>query len=398
MFISSSKTREARKTLEEIRLEKFNGKELLKNFLERELKELSRKSSVKAVMDAVQESDSNAYKFATLLNTETNINLFKKAIELQAKSLGTKQKGLFYKLIYVNRNNWTKSKIKAFLLAKKDGGIDDAEVEDDDRESKRMKNADIVEKLKSKRLSNVLKVFIALVMWDYLLIQEQAAKEKVDREKAEQKRLAEEQTQKETAEAEAKSEGEQTTLTINNEEDFKKVREHRGIIKSVTISGSVKTIKVGAFAECANLQSVRIESGVEIIDRSAFAVCQNLKSITIPRSVKTIEADAFAVCENLTNVTIENGVEAICMNAFFHCTNLKSITIPGSVKTIGVGAFSECEVLTNVTIGSDDTQLGEGVFAYCNALTEDNIHVPDTDKGKKIKQEILKYSKLKKWR
>ncbi|MDO4199324.1 MAG: hypothetical protein Q4D57_00960, partial [Clostridia bacterium] len=179
MFISSSKTTQAKKKLEEIKSAEANGKEvngkqLLKNFLEHELKEkFITKNSAQAIIKAAKEPDSNVYKFATLLNITNNMILFKKAIELQAKSLGTNaKKGLFNKFIFPIKDNWlnSKSKIKTFLLAEKDNDISDGEIEANDKKSRRMKNMNIAEKLKSKRLSNVLKVFMALVMWDYIRI------------------------------------------------------------------------------------------------------------------------------------------------------------------------------------------------------------------------------------
>lgn len=178
----SQKTREARRLLESI--EKPKGKELLKKFLNNELKnKLISKTSAQSVITYVEKSnDSNITEFAKLLQYGENRKKFKKAVKCQAKSTGTKKNGLFYKLIYQNGNlnmeSLNKSKIKAFLLAKKDTDIiedidymgekDEGEIKNEDKKSRRMKNEDIIEKLKSGRLSNILKVFMALVLWKYL--------------------------------------------------------------------------------------------------------------------------------------------------------------------------------------------------------------------------------------
>lgn len=175
MFISSPKTRETKKKLEAINPD---GKYLLKNFLERELKG----KNENAIIEASKKPKSSIWKFAMLLNTEKNMKLFKEAISSQAKSLGTNnKKGLFNELIFPIRDNWlnSKSKIRAFLRAKEASDIVDNEVDENDKSIRRMKNSSIVEKLKSKRLSNVLKVFIALVMYDYIAQQEEKTKSTV---------------------------------------------------------------------------------------------------------------------------------------------------------------------------------------------------------------------------
>ncbi|MDO4199551.1 MAG: hypothetical protein Q4D57_02160, partial [Clostridia bacterium] len=72
MFISSLPTTQAKKKLEEIKSEEVNGKQLLKDFLERDLKNIfARQTSAKAVMDAAEKPNSNIYKFAMLLNTKS---------------------------------------------------------------------------------------------------------------------------------------------------------------------------------------------------------------------------------------------------------------------------------------------------------------------------------------
>ncbi|MDO4200412.1 MAG: hypothetical protein Q4D57_06675, partial [Clostridia bacterium] len=176
----STKTKEARRKLEEIG--NRSGKCLLKTFLDFELKnKLSNKFEPRAIIDYVTTTNDNIiYTFAEFLkNNEGDREKFKEAVKFQATSAGTNKKGLFYNLIYqngsLNMGTLNKSKIKAFLLAKsdKDSIIDDQDVTDkEDKKSHRMKNTDIVKKLKSGRLSNILKVFMALVLWKYLKLKE----------------------------------------------------------------------------------------------------------------------------------------------------------------------------------------------------------------------------------
>lgn len=71
----------------------------------------------------------------------------------------------------------------------------------------------------------------------------------------------------------------------------------------------------------------------------AFAECDNLNSVTISGSVTTIKSWAFSNCDCLTNVTIPNRVTSIGRWAFTYCSSLDSITIPDSVVSIGSTAF-----------------------------------------------------------
>lgn len=77
--------------------------------------------------------------------------------------MGTKKNGLFYTFIWQNGNldinNLNVNKIKTFLQAKKNNN---------DNNPPRIKHEDLADKLKSNRMSNILKVFIALVLWSYI--------------------------------------------------------------------------------------------------------------------------------------------------------------------------------------------------------------------------------------
>ena len=193
----SAKTKEARKKLESINSSDKNltGKKLLNKFLNSELKkDLISKTSAQGIIKYAESQDNSITEFAKLLlENNKNKSTFKDAVKCQANSTGTKKDGLFYKMIYLGGNldwdNLNKSKIKAFLLAKKDSDIDENEndIEEKDREERRMKNKDIVEKLKSGRLSDILKVFMALVLWSYLKLKERKEQEEKARKEREEK-------------------------------------------------------------------------------------------------------------------------------------------------------------------------------------------------------------------
>ena len=212
----SAKTKEARKKLESINSSDKNltGKKLLNKFLNSELKkDLISKTSAQGIIKYAESQDNSITEFAKLLlENNKNKSTFKDAVKCQANSTGTKKDGLFYKMIYLGGNldwdNLNKSKIKAFLLAKKDSDIDENEndIEEKDREERRMKNKDIVEKLKSGRLSDILKVFMALVLWSYLKLKERKEQEEKARKEREEKerKEREEKARKEREEKERK--------------------------------------------------------------------------------------------------------------------------------------------------------------------------------------------------
>lgn len=186
-LFASSDTRRARAKLKSISMNK--GKKYLDNFLKSDLKSLKNKNA-QQILNETEKESSNVYKFAELLDNDELTN-FLEAIKLQAKSRGTKKEGLFNKLIFENINGKDlndittlkalKPKIRAFLLAKHKTNIEDdsqntdEKVIDADKPSRRMKYDDISAKLRSLRLSNVLKVFMVLALWDYIKIKEKAA-------------------------------------------------------------------------------------------------------------------------------------------------------------------------------------------------------------------------------
>jgi hypothetical protein len=71
---------------------------------------------------------------------------------------------------------------------------------------------------------------------------------------------------------------------------------------SYTISNSVTSIGVNAFAGCTNLTGLTIPDSVATIGDSAFYACRALTTLTIPRSVTSIGANAFSSCDSLTSI------------------------------------------------------------------------------------------------
>lgn len=235
IFISPG-THRAQNTLEQIP----NGREHVKKFLkERELDKLAEKN-VQGILTAIHNESSSVHKFAELLDNRDVLKSFLTAVNIQANSIGTSKQGLFYKLIFKNADNRSKvtdlegrkllkRKIRAFLLAKKDTDIEDdakdesEKIDPNDKSSKRKKHTDIFAKLSGGRRSDVLKVFMVLVLWEYIRIQESKAKAAEDAAETERKRK--EYEAKSAAEAERKlkeKEKEREEDARRSQEDFDK--------------------------------------------------------------------------------------------------------------------------------------------------------------------------------
>lgn len=184
-------------------------------------------------------------------------------------------------------------------------------------------------------------------------------------------------------------------------------------IKSITIPGTVTTVGMSAFSDCANLTAIDLPSSVTEIDGHAFDNCTALTAVTLPKHLRKLGTDAFAGCTALksvfiplslqtasspfrnctalTDVTFEDGrtelpdtllrgsgvrqltvpqtVTKIGYSTFAGCTQLTAITLPAGLRELGNEAFKGCTALTGVALPDSLTAIGYGVFRDCSALT-----------------------------
>ena len=112
-------------------------------------------------------------------------------------------------------------------------------------------------------------------------------------------------------------------------------------------------------------ETVSVGSDIDIISEYAFAEDASLKNISFASDskVKSIPVGAFCYCTNLESVTLPNSLEIINTAAFCNCGKLESIKIPDSVKTIQSEAFDECHNLYEVTGGKNVTVCEKDAFS-----------------------------------
>ena len=143
-------------------------------------------------------------------------------------------------------------------------------------------------------------------------------------------------------------------------------------LTGVTIGNSVTAIGEGAFAGCSSLTEIVVGKnnpnyssldGV-LLDKDQITLIQcpggKRGAYTVSDSVTSIGLLAFAGCSGLTSIKIPDSVTSMGQHAFSECSSLTSITIPDSVTEIGGGAFLHCRILTDVYFKGDAPKLPEG--------------------------------------
>ena len=157
---------------------------------------------------------------------------------------------------------------------------------------------------------------------------------------------------------------------------------------SVIIPNSVTSIYKGAFRYCSGLVgSLTIPSSVRTIEDFAFFRCENLTSIIIPNTLTSIGNDAFAYCTGLSEVHISD-LEAWCKiqfnsnpltyahHLFINGEELKNLEIPTSITSVGNYAFSGCSGLSSLKIHDSVTSIGWCTFYGCSGLT--SLTIPNS--------------------
>ena len=144
----------------------------------------------------------------------------------------------------------------------------------------------------------------------------------------------------------------------------------RSVIESI-YDVTVYTHHLGkrAFAECKNLEYVRLVGDVKVIPTAAFMNCEKLHTFALSLDyLREIHASAFAGCKSLQYFPSLNKVERIENLAFAGAGISGKISLM-SLREIGEYAFRASAISEVSSIGSAITRLPRGVFAECQKLT-----------------------------
>ena len=155
----------------------------------------------------------------------------------------------------------------------------------------------------------------------------------------------------------------------------------KGIVQGsdeVTIPSTYKGKNVIAIGESAfqnaKVSKVNIPYGIESIKIKAFYNASNIQTLEIPSSVIEIRGEAFAYMSNLTHISLPEGLKEIRGGAFKYDYNLTNIKLPSTLEYLGGSAFSHCSSITEITIPKKVTEINGATFEYMTSLRTINMH------------------------
>lgn len=138
-------------------------------------------------------------------------------------------------------------------------------------------------------------------------------------------------------------------------------------LHKVTLSSTVKTIRVSAFADNPSLTEVHLNDGLEHVWNCAF---QNagFTEIKLPANVDW-HSDVFVYCKKLTSVTIPSGSTWGGGNAqFYGCTSLENVHVEEGVTEIPDQFLNQCDSLKNVWIPKSVTAIHSTPILNCRII------------------------------
>lgn len=133
----------------------------------------------------------------------------------------------------------------------------------------------------------------------------------------------------------------------------------------------VTEINTFAFANCSNLQTVKLPDSVREIGPSAFEGCKALESIEM-KGVISIGDKAFYQCVLLADIVYSDALKSIGSNAFRICKLTETLDL-SSVEKLGKNVFAGNRTIKKVILNDNLTVLEDGVFSECLNLEEINF-------------------------
>ena len=123
-------------------------------------------------------------------------------------------------------------------------------------------------------------------------------------------------------------------------------------VKYLVVADRITNIAADMFTSYPDLESVTLPDGIEI-DANAFFSCTNLKTVTVNGSVRSIRKQAFCRCKTLKTFTIEGTVGSVGESAFSMLDTEQNTCLAGFdapvTGDIGIAAFRNCAALKSIS-------------------------------------------------
>jgi len=110
------------------------------------------------------------------------------------------------------------------------------------------------------------------------------------------------------------------------------------------------TIGAGAFANCTNLNTVKLSDLLSILGECAFMNDAHIYEIYLGKGLSSIPSKAFSGCSKINNLKFTKNVNSIAADAFEKCTSLSLVYVYTGSKAASYFEyeFNECETGTFV--------------------------------------------------
>lgn len=168
------------------------------------------------------------------------------------------------------------------------------------------------------------------------------------------------------------------------------------VVASVVFPNSLRDIGYEAFCWCDSLRTVDLPASVKRVECGAFASCASLKSINVDtqnRYYSSMDGVLFNYCQDTiiqypagkigktyavpnTVIAVNDGYNRELSQIYggytpsgvFSKSKLQSVSIPNTVNYVGHYAFYNCPILSLVTLGSAVDSIGIYAFSQDSVL------------------------------
>lgn len=170
-------------------------------------------------------------------------------------------------------------------------------------------------------------------------------------------------------------------------------------IKTLKLPKKLKVVKQNAFYGSTRLKKVEFPKGLEVVGYEAFKDCKKLTNINL--NAKTIKKGAFSNCANLNTVKLGNKVKTIEELVFAGSKLIKTFSLGEGVEVIGKNSLREANIST-IKLPKSLKKIGKGFLEVAKNLEEikldssnSNFELVDGVLFNESLTQVIKYPSLK---